>query len=83
MIGSKNAKKRMMKHMSEAKPAIEWQDEYTGQTRHGFIVNSAYCPVQDRWAILVMSEDGTFHNIKADGLGVGAVWYVETPDDPE
>ena len=70
--------------MTEAKPAIEWQDEYTGVTRHGFLINSAYCPVQDRWAILVMSEDGTFHNIHANGLGVGALWYVEeTPDDPE
>ena len=68
--------------MSEPQQAIEWQDEYTGTTRHGMLINSAYCNVTDRWVLLVLSEDGTFHNIHSDGLGVGAVWFVESgPDD--
>lgn len=48
---------------------VEWDDPIEGERLGGTLVNSAYCPVNGCWHLLVAGSDGTIKHLRSDTLG--------------
>lgn len=49
--------------------------------RAGVLMNTAYCPVSQKWNLLVAGDDGKFHNLTHDDDNVSLAWVGEHIDD--
>lgn len=49
---------------------VAWEDVVEGDKYSGTLLNSAFCPVNGCWHLLIACSDGTLKHLRSDALGV-------------
>lgn len=52
---------------------VGWEDLVEMSYIEGFVINSYYCAVNNRWVLLVVGADGVFRSVNHDMLGLKVV----------
>lgn len=54
--------------------------EFEQVIRGGHVLNTSFCPVTQKWNILVIGHDGKFHNLQHDQDELYHEWVAEVEE---